>query len=261
MVKPQGTYTWWRWPPAAADASSLAWDLTVLRDPGPTTYFWAHSWCFRGGDVGYLGLQAHDRRDDDSLGRLAVFSVWSAIGCGDNPGCHRGVEGSPFWTCRLAYQWQPGRDYRLRVDRLGAGWWRASVADLAGGAETTVGSIRVPASWGGLDLAARGSAMWVEFYAANAPGGVAALELVPHTRVRFGTPAAVVRGLAAGGGVRVAAAGGGVRGAAAGGGTVAPAGHANRLGDGEGDNSSVGDDGDGVLHEMGIPPPASSDPR
>jgi hypothetical protein len=108
MVRPRGTYTWWRWPAAAASASSLAWDLTVLRDPGPTTYFWAHSWCFEGGDVGYLGLQAHDRRDDGSQGRLAVFSVWSAIGCADNPGCHADVEGSPFWTCRLAYQWQPG---------------------------------------------------------------------------------------------------------------------------------------------------------
>ncbi|HZB60313.1 MAG TPA: hypothetical protein VFA73_14110, partial [Actinomycetota bacterium] len=82
-----------------------------------------------------------------------------------------------------------------------------------------------------------------EFYAANVPGGVAAKELVPHTRVRFGTPAA------------------GARGAGAGGGTVAPAGHANRLGEGEGDNSRVGDDGDGVLHEMGIPPLGSLDPR
>jgi hypothetical protein len=207
----------------------------VLRDPGPTTYFWAHSWCFEGGDVGYLGLQAHDRRDDGSQGRLAVFSVWSAIGCADNPGCHAGVEGSPFWTCRLAYQWQPGHGYRLRVARARAGWWRASVADLADGTETTVGSIRVPASWGGLDLAARHSAMWVEFYAANAPGGVAADELVPHTRVRFGAPTAGV-------------------GPAAGGGTVAPAGHANRLGEGEGADSRVGDDSDGVLHEMGIPP-------
>jgi hypothetical protein len=242
MVRPRGTYTWWRWPAAAAGASSLAWDLTVLRDPGPTTYFWAHSWCFEGGDVGYLGLQAHDRRDDGSQGRLAVFSVWSAIGCADNPGCHAGVEGSPFWTCRLAYQWQPGHAYRLRVARARAGWWRASVADLADGIETTVGSIRVPASWGGLDLAARHSAMWVEFYAANAPGGVAADELVPHTRVRFAAPTAGV-------------------GPAAGGGTVAPAGHANRLGEGEGADSRVGDDGDGVLHEMGVPPPASSDPR
>jgi hypothetical protein len=77
----------------------------------------------------------------------------------------------------------------------------------------------------------------VEFYAANAPGGVAAAAPVPHTRVRFGPPAAGV-----------------------GGGTVAPAGHANRLGEGEGADSRVGDDGDGVLHEMGIPP-ASSDPR
>ena len=250
MVKPRGTYTWWRWPAAAAGASSLAWDLTVLRDPGPTTYFWAHSWYFQGGEVGYFGLQAHDRRDDGSHGRLAVFSVWSAIGCGDNPDCHPGVEGSPFWTCRLAYQWQPGRVYRLRVDQTRAGWWRASVADLAGDAETTVGSIRVPAIWGGLDLAARGSAMWVEFYAANAPGGVAAVDLVPHTRVRFGSPAANARG---------AAATAGVGGPAAGAGTVAPAGHTNRFGDGEGDNSSVGDDGDGVLHEMGIPP--RSDPQ
>jgi hypothetical protein len=88
----------------------------------------------------------------------------------------------------------------------------------------------------------RGSAMWVEFYAANAPGGMAACELVPHTRVRFGAPAAGVGG-------------------AAGGGTVAPAGHASRLGEGEGADSRVDDDGDGVLHEMGIPPPVSSDPR
>ena len=75
----------------------------------------------------------------------------------------------------------------------------------------------------------------MEFYAANAPGGVATWELVPHTRVRFGAPVAGF--------------------GAAGLGTVAPAGHANRLGEGEGANSRVGDDGDGVLHEMGIPPP------
>jgi hypothetical protein len=229
MVRPRGTYTFWRWPAAAAGSSSLAWDLAVLRDPGPTTYFWAHSWCFEGGDVGYLGLQAHDRRDDGSAGKLAVFSVWSAVGCGDNPGCHAGVEGTPFWTCRLAYEWQAGRAYRLRVARTRPGWWHASVTDLGDGVETTVGGIRVPASWGGLDLSARGSSMWMEFYAANAPGGVAACDLVPHATVRFGAPVA-------------------------GGGAVAPAGHANRLGEGDCTNSRVGDDGDGVVvHEMGIP--------
>jgi hypothetical protein len=71
--------------------------------------------------------------------------------------------------------------------------------------------------------------MWVEFYAANAPGGVADCDRVPHTRVRFGAPAA-------------------------GGGMVVTAGHANRLGEGECTNSRVADDGDGVIHEMGIPP-------
>jgi hypothetical protein len=164
------------------------------------------------------------------MGRLAVFSVWSAVGCDGNPGCHQGVEGTPFWTCRLAYEWTPGRAYRLRVARTRPGWWSASVTDPASGTVTPVGSIQVPSRWGGLDLAARGSAAWVEFYAANAPGGIADCGLVPHTRVRFGAPAAD-------------------------GGRVLVAGHANRLGDGDCDNSRVADDGDGVLHEMGIPPP------
>jgi hypothetical protein len=228
MVKPQGTYTFWRWPLAAAGSGSLEWDLSVLRDPGPTTYFWAHSWRFQGGDAGYFGLQAHDRRDDGSDGKLAVFSIWSAVGCEDNPGCHGGVEGTPFWTCRLAYEWTAGRAYRLRVARTRPGWWSASVTDRASGTETPVGSIRVPERWGGLDLAARGSATWVEFYAANAPGGIAACDQVPHTRVRFGAPAADH-------------------------GAVAVAGHANRLGSGDRAGSWVADDGDGVIHEMGVP--------
>jgi hypothetical protein len=228
MVAPRGTYTIWRWPAAAAGAGGLAWDLTVLRDPGPTTYFWAHQWSFEGGDVGYFGLQAHDHRDDGSLGKLAVFSVWSAVGCADNPGCHGGVEGAPFWTCRLAYQWVAGRAYRLRVARAGPGWWRASVTDRTAGATTVIGSIRVPAGWGGLDLAARASSVWTEFYGANIPGGLASCDLVPHSSVRFGVPAAND-------------------------GTVTPAGHANQLGEGDCANSRVGDSPDGVIHEMGIP--------
>jgi hypothetical protein len=140
------------------------------------------------------------------------------------------VEGTPFWTCRLAYEWVAGRAYRLSVARGDPGWWRASVTDRAAGVTTVVGAIRVPPGWGGLDLAACASSMWTEFYGANVPGGVASCDLVPHSRVRFGVPAAN-------------------------GGTVAPAGHANRLGEGECTNSRVGDSpgGDGVVHEMGIP--------
>ncbi len=233
MVAPRGTYTFWRWPTAAAGAGSMAWDLTVLSDPGPTTYFWAHQWWFEGGEAAYFGLQAHDRRDDGSAGRLAVFSIWSAIGCADNPGCHAGVEGAPFWTCRLAYEWVAGRAYRLRVARSSRGWrdrgwWSASVTDQATGLETLVGSIRVPRRWGGLDLAARGSSVWTEFYGANVPGGVAGPEQVPHATVRFGAPGANDW-------------------------TVAPAAHTNQLGEGDWDNSSVSDASDGVTHEMGIP--------
>lgn len=228
MVMPRGTYTSWRWRRAAAGASSLAWDLTALRDPGPTTYFWAQQWSFQGGDVGYLGLQAHDLRDDGSVGKLAVFSIWSAIGGADNPGTHGGVEGTPFWTCRLGYEWAAGRAYRLELRRTSPGWWRASVTDSASAAETVVGSLQVPPRWGGLDLVASPSLVWTEFYGANVPGGLASCDLIPHATVRFGVPAAN-------------------------GSTVMPAGHANWLGDGDCPNSRVGDVEGGVVHEMGIP--------
>ena len=187
MVLPRGTYTSWRWRRAAAGASSLAWDLTVLRDPGPTTYFWAQQWSFQRGDVGYFGLQAHDLRDDGSAGKLAVFSIWSAVGGADNPGVHAGVEGTPFWTCRLGYQWAAGRTYRLAVRRTSPGWWRASVTDVASAATTLVGSIQVPPGWGGLDLVRSPSLVWTEFYGANAPGGVASCDGIPHAAVRFGS--------------------------------------------------------------------------
>lgn len=230
MAAPRGTYTFWRWPVWAAGATSLAWDLTVLDDPGPTTYFWAHQWSFERGDAGYFGLQAHDRRDDGTVGRLAVFSIWSAVGCADNPGCHQGTEGTPFWTCRLAYEWEAGRAYRLGVARVGRGWWSASVTDLASGVETLVGSIRVRRWWGGLDLAARGSSVWTEFYGANVPGGIASAEEVAHATVRFGVPGANDW-------------------------TVRPSAHTNQLGAGDWDNSRVADNptGDAVTHEMGIP--------
>ena len=249
MVAPRGTYTFWHWPAAARGADSVEWDLTVLRDPGPTTYFWAHQWWFQGGDAAYFGLQAHDLRDDGSTGKLAVFSIWSAIGCADNPGCHGGVEGTGFWTCRLAYEWEAGRTYALRVarrngdeaerpergrwwrrERRGPAWWSASITDRRSGAETLVGSIQVPQRWRGLDLMARGSSVWTEFYGANLPGGVAGPDAVPHATVRFGVP--VANGPAD---------------------AVEPVGHDNRLGQGDLDNSSVGDAADGVRHEMGIP--------
>lgn len=230
MAAPRGTYTFWRWPAQADGSSSLDWDLTVLRDPGRTTYFWAHQWSFRRGETGYFGLQAHDRRDDGTTGKLAVFSIWGAVGCADNPGCHAGVEGARFWTCRLGYEWAAGRAYRLRVAMTDRRWWSASVTDLETGSSTLVGSIRVPRWWGGLDLGARGSVVWTEFYGANVPGGLAGPELLPHSAVRFGVPAA-------------------------GEGSVRPDAHTNQLGQGDWDNSRVADDGaDAVTHEMGVPP-------
>ncbi len=227
MAAPRGTYTDWHWPPLAGGSSSLEWTLEVLRDPGRTTYFWAHQWRFVGGDVGYFGLQAHDLRDDGSTGRLAVFSIWAAVGCADNPTCHPGTEGAPFWTCRLAYEWTVGRAYRLRVASRRPGWWTATVTDPVDGADTLVGSIQVPASWGGIGGPGCSSA-WTEFYGANVPGGLTADARVPHSRVRFGVPA--MRGPAA-----------------------APSGHTNRLGPGDRPGSAVGDDPAGVVHEMGMP--------
>ena len=192
-------------------------------DPGvDTTYFWAHQFRLVGGEGGYLGLQTKGNRADGSLGKMAIFSVWDAVGA-EGRGPPFGNEGSG-WSCRIPYLWEAGRAYRLRVWTPGASWWAASVVDDAGGREHEIGRIRVPEAWGGLDA---WSVMWTEYYG----GPLAQCSDMPYSRVVFHTPTADE-------------------------GQVGPARSHSHIGNGTCPTSRIETLPHGVRHEMGVVAPA-----
>jgi hypothetical protein len=162
-VSPTGTYTDVRFSPRAGGYHQLAWTVTIRTDPSPDGYFWAHQFGFGGGEQGYCGLQTHNA---ELGGKIAIFSVWSALGAdGPEHAGRFGGEGTGF-TARIRYEWQVDVPYRLTVERTASddagAWWRAQVADPTTEVVATVGSILVPAQWDGL---AATSVMWSERYA------------------------------------------------------------------------------------------------
>ena len=171
-----------------------------------------------GGEGGYLGLQTKGNRADGSVGKMAIFSVWSAVAAEGSGAMPFGGEGTG-WSCRIPYIWAAPRPYRLRLWSEGGGWWAASVVDELAGVEDIIGRIRVPAEWGQLGS---WSVMWTEYYG----GPLASCDDLPHSKVIFGTP------IADGG--------------------VVPERSENRLGPGTCEGSRVQALADGVRHEMGI---------
>ncbi|MEA2716895.1 MAG: hypothetical protein QOI99_1212 [Actinomycetota bacterium] len=174
-----------------------------------------------------MGLQTKGNRADGSLGKMAIFSIWEALAAEGRGTVAFAGEGEG-WSCRIPYLWQAGRAYRLRVAATNGrpGWWDASVTDVAGGTTESIGRIRVPDPWGGLDT---WSVMWTEYYG----GAITRCEELAHSRVVFGIPAADD-------------------------GAVSPDTHHNHYNDGTCDTSNIemvedGVVGTGVRHEIGIP--------
>jgi hypothetical protein len=166
-VTPTGTYSDVHWPAGAHE--SFEWTLRVEHDPSPAGYFWAHQFHFEGGEGGYLGLQTLGGDPAKAPGRVAIFSIWSALGA-EGPGYSGpfGGEGTGY-TARIDYPWTEGRAYRLRIGRIeepprNAGWG-AWVKDEVTGDEEFVGRIRVPAEWG---LLSANSVLWTERYSGEA---------------------------------------------------------------------------------------------
>ena len=219
-MTPTGTYTDLHWPPGSY--SSFEWTLRVERDPSPVGYFWAYQFHFDGGDTGYLGLQTLGGDPAKAPGKVAIFSIWNALGA-EGPGFSGpfGGEGTGY-TARIYYPWIEGRDYRLRVEQSRAAAWDAWVRDEVTGTEEFVGRILVPAQWG---LLSATSAMWTERYA----GEATTCDALGFSQVRFVSPTAN--------------------------GGLAPVGTINHLGDPPGScrNSRITDTADGVRHQMGIP--------
>jgi hypothetical protein len=163
VISPTGTYTDVAFPATNNGYDDFAWELTLRTDPSPDGYFWSHQFGFVGGDQGYCGLQTYNH---DLGGKIAIFSIWSALGS-DGPSWAGpfGGEGTGF-TARIPYEWRTDTTYRLRVSRADrteiATWWRAEVTDPFSGRTSEIGVVAVPPAWAGL---AATSVMWTERYA------------------------------------------------------------------------------------------------
>src|SRR5256714_5970776 len=138
-VRPTGTYTQWDWPPAPEGYRSFIWDLRPQTDPSPDGYFWSHQFWLVGGEAGYAGLQT---RGSEPTGKIAIFSVWEAVG-GEGPGYAAPFsgEGSGF-SVRIAFRWRVGSTYRLSVAAAGDAFWEARVGE-AGGTDPLIRPIQV----------------------------------------------------------------------------------------------------------------------
>lgn len=184
----RGTYTDWHWPapPVSSDGragySSFEHVLLIETDPGPeSAYFWAHQFVLLGGTGGYLGLQTRGSAEGVT-GRIAIFSIWDAVAALGSTTVRFTGEGEG-WSCRIAYPWEVGRRYRLRLANPEPGWWVASVRDDTTGVGAEIGRIQVPPHWQRLDS---WSVMWTEWYGQP----LVRCEDLPHASVVFHTPAA-----------------------------------------------------------------------
>lgn len=159
-VLPNGTYSNWTWPSTSTGYYNFDQRITVIDYGSGARYFWAHQFGFLSGSGGYLGLQIGSYPNNS---KIALFSIWGA-NAASGPRCSTFQEQGAGYTCRLdPYNWAIGRAYRLRIwtvstDSMGE-WWGAWVQDTATGADSYIGSIRVPLSWGWLTS---GSVAWTE---------------------------------------------------------------------------------------------------
>ena len=136
-------HLFWSLPPTRPSVAVEA-VLEIVEPPTvPALYFWALQVGFAGprGDGGgaHLGLQWFDRHP----GSTAVNWGGYRSGGGELDGSVSDLPSTAGNVNTRDYGWQPGRRYRLRVERAGEGpggttAWRGSVTDLHTGVATVV---------------------------------------------------------------------------------------------------------------------------
>lgn len=181
-VLPSQPYSSWTW--SSANHTDIGQKLSIQTATPGATYYYADQFIFgSGGDQGYIGLQDGSW---PSGGRAAIFSIWSANAASGANCATFGREGTG-WSCRVdAYKWVVGRTYQLRVTKdgvdSGGTWYKGTVRDTATGVLTTMGRIRVPLAWSGM----QGHVSWTEWFGAP----VASCQAIVASKVRWTYPTA-----------------------------------------------------------------------
>jgi len=112
-------YIWYNWPQISV-SGFYNFDVlfTIDVDPGvQSTYYWAHSFYFKNGDVGYMGLQINGCMQGEWVGKMAIFFIWDALEAesGSRSTCEFFTGQSEGWSCRIPYEWVEGHKYCLRI--------------------------------------------------------------------------------------------------------------------------------------------------
>jgi hypothetical protein len=116
----------------------------------PST-FWAMNWTWQDDPStgGYIGLQTNGNRFDGSSGEMAIFSLWGSNAY-SGPSCGKFAweSGGTGYSCRLPITIYNSNEYKYRIWRLnadsGGQWWGGWLINVANGAETYIGALRVP---------------------------------------------------------------------------------------------------------------------
>lgn len=147
--------TVFEWPPLNANSkgyNNLDFFVTIEREA--PNFYWAHQFAFKNGKLGYMGLQTSASYKGEQT-KIAIFSIWEAktVESPNGFGEAFGHEGFGY-SCRIKYNWQEGRKYRVRIWELGIAeapnsgtWWGSWVMDMETGKEEFIGKILVPETW------------------------------------------------------------------------------------------------------------------
>jgi hypothetical protein len=160
------TNTDWFWPSAL---ESIEWDLLIERAHTTDGYFWAHQFSFSETPVGgFIGLQMNGGYRSDPAGGYETSDmvlIWvggppvmAELGDIAFPDARTLLEserGLEWWTIHAKVELEPCVTYGLRFGRestapSGDVWYGGWLHDGSTGAETFIGRIMVPSSWGPL---------------------------------------------------------------------------------------------------------------
>lgn len=152
-----------QWPPEPVSDiqkgfSNLDTFLTIDTEPTMRSYyFWSQQFWFDAGNGGYMGLQTGGSLAGKEQ-KIAIFSVWDALDA--KPGTGKDAYAGPFggegvgYSCKIAYDWKEGVEYRLRLFEIADAskpaepeWWGAWLMDMSTKQEVFIGQIKVPANW------------------------------------------------------------------------------------------------------------------
>lgn len=172
------------WPATSQGFNDMEFTITITAEPGYNgRTYWAHQWGFSGSqEGGYAGLQSRNANE-----KALNFSIWGATAWQEATGSQCaffGHEGSGV-QCWINYPWKEGITYRIKVAKSGSNGWMATITDTTTAITTTVATIQVPASYGGLSRLSE----WVENFAQGNEQPSTCAQ-VPRTIAVYGIPKA-----------------------------------------------------------------------